>query len=252
MVQQHIEAGWNAYRRNFAAIVGATILAALMPIAILLASAVPFVLAVLASPFLSSYVQQDITATIAMTGASAILLYIGIAIAALTSMALNAGIVRVYADSLAGKARLEALFSTARQKFLTAVGAAILSGLVTISPIVITLLFGFISPLLAAFLLIPALILILVLNVLLMFTSQAIVIDGAGAVGAVRRSMRAAGHAFWSVLLLLLIWAAAAIIVMLALALAGLLVLWLLISPVFGIALTSLYAGRRRRRKASR
>lgn len=251
MVQQHIEAGWNAYKRNFVAIVGATIIAALMPIAIVLASAVPFVLAVWANPLLLSRLRQEIApAAIALAGAGGVILVAGLVIAALASIALNAGIVRAYAEALSGRARLEALFSTARRKFLTAVGATILSGLITIAPIVTALLFGFISPLLLAALFIPALILALVLNILLVFIFQAIVIDDAGAVDAVRRSMRVAKRNFWSVLLLLLLWAAAAIIVMLALALAGLLILWLLISPVFGIALTALYV--KKRRKAGR
>lgn len=228
IVTQYIEKGWEAYKNNIAAVVGATIITVLVAMGIVLLAALPMLETVL--PYAAN--PLALLGKLQALGTSGAILIIGIVVAVLAGAALNAGIVRIYADALSGKAQLETLFSTARQKFLAAAGATLLIG---VTVLFAAALMAF-SQILLAVLIIPFMLLML----LFAFVLQAIVIDNLGAVDAIAKSIAVAKCNFIAVLLLGVIMGIASWVVG-WIPVAGQLINGLVISPVFGIALTALY-----------
>jgi hypothetical protein len=228
MVTQYIERGWGAYKNNAAAVVGATIITALVTIGIFLLASLPMLGTVL--PYAAN--PLALLGNLQALGASAAILAAGIVIAVLAGAVLNAGIVRIYADALSGKARLETLFSTARQKFSAAIGATLLIGVILLFAAALMAS----SQIFLAVLILPFLLLML----LFAFMFQAIVIDDLGAVDAIAKSVAVAKCNFIAVLLLGVIMGVASWLLG-QIPVAGQLVNGLVISPVFGIALTALY-----------
>lgn len=202
MVTEYISQAWSAYRKNFWQVIGALALFLAITIALIFVSVLPLMASL--SPALKTAEANIAIESISgaqmknafspafnpyMLAAGGIML----AVAMLVIWALGAGLVRVFADALKGKARLEAVFSTARQKFWTVIAtnlivllllaplyilAILASGLLAGGGELMVLSYFFVS-------LIP----IALVAILFSLTNQAIVIDGYGAIDSVRKSV---------------------------------------------------------------
>lgn len=257
MVVEYVEKAWNAYTRNLLTVVAASFVAALIPIAILLVtvllSGLALLPALLAGP---ASVLALLRNPLAMLGPALAVFALGAIVAALVGVALSAGMIKVYQDSLSRKADLEALFRTASKKALPAIGAKLVAGIIMLAGSAVVLL-AFLSAA-ALFVASPAsglavgivaavmLALLLLAIPLFSFPIYAVVIDNLGAIAAVKKSVAVARKNYVSVLLLDLFLFIASFIVGLVPAL-GAILDWLVVGPVFGMALAALYTEKRRK-----
>lgn len=256
MVAEYVERAWAAYTKNLLTVVGASFIASLIPVAILIVTVLLSGLALL--PMLSSG-PESLTALLqnplAVLGPALTVFALGVIVAALAGAALGAGMIKVYQDSLSGKSDIEELFRTAVQKALPAMGAMIMTGLIILAGLAVVglaflaaaMLFvaspamGLATGVAAAVLLV----LFLLAMPLFSFPIYAVAIDDLGAVAAVKKSIAVARKNYGSVLLLDLFLLIAGFIVGLVPAL-GAILDWLVVGPVFGMALAALYIEKRK------
>lgn len=131
MVTEYISQAWEAYKKSFWQIVGGMFLVMLITFGIIIIGALP-----LLASFIQYYggVSSPTAAAFAnfVSGSAAqiAIFIIGIIAASLAGFALNAGYVKMLADSLKGKAEMGTIFSVARKKFWTILGADILTILI--------------------------------------------------------------------------------------------------------------------------
>ncbi len=130
MIEEYLSKSWDAYKRNFWEIIAATLIVLLIVGGIMVLAAIPlFGTIFLAAASAASSESADFNLAANIIPSFSIF-FIGMIIAAIAGTALGAGLVRVYADALKGKAQIGALFSTAREKFWSILGANILKGLI--------------------------------------------------------------------------------------------------------------------------
>ncbi|MFZ3077414.1 MAG: hypothetical protein WA139_03105 [Candidatus Aenigmatarchaeota archaeon] len=140
MVMEYISQAWDAYKRNFWQIIGGLLLVMLITFGIIIIGALP-----LLASFIQYYggVSSPTTAAFAnfiSDSAAQIAIFIaGILAAFMAAVALNAGYVKMLADSLKGKAEISTIFETAKEKFWTILGANILT-LLIVSALALVLL----------------------------------------------------------------------------------------------------------------
>jgi hypothetical protein len=134
MVTEYISQSLDAYKKNFWQIVGGLILILFISIGIIIVSGLP-----LLASFIQYYsgISSPTAATFANfilgSGAQTAVFVAGIIAASLASFALNAGYVKMLADALKGKAEINTIFSVARKKFWTIIGANIIAGLIVLA-----------------------------------------------------------------------------------------------------------------------
>lgn len=229
MATEYISQAWEAYKKNFWQIVGGLILIMLITLGIIITSGIPLLVS-----FIQYY--SGISSPTAVTFASFVLesgvqiaiFVIGVIAASLIAAALNAGYVRMLADSLKGKAEISAIFATAKKKFWTLIGANVLVSLirlalllVLLAPPVLVIISASEAPVVSAALaIIGALIwllagfIIFVLAVLpFTLVGQAVVLGNYNAVDSIRKSFSVVKQNYLQFLALVVVLAVISVVV---------------------------------------
>jgi hypothetical protein len=247
--------------------VGATALATLIAVAIAAAFWLPYYYGTQSLPKnASALLAADLIAVANAMIANAVLVLLGITLSIIACVALRAGVYRVYADALAGKAKISTLFAAAKRKSLTALGASAIVfaaatalglGMLALLTQAVPVLTGSIfsssvNPLFSQLLVALAIILLLFL-VLFLFVFPAIVVDNLSAEEAVAKSIRVARKNYPQALALFVLQILANIALVYLFSylppfgLAGPLVAGVLVAPVFAMSYTALYMEKRKR-----
>lgn len=201
MVTEYISQAWNAYRKNFWQIIGSMALFFAIAFALIFVSVLPLMASL--SPALKATDANIAIESISgsqmknvLSPADPYLLAAGgimLIVAMLVIWALGAGLIRVFADALKGKARLEAMFSAARHKFWTVAAANLIVTVFMIllyaGALAISLLLSGASSLMFLAYLVLLMIPIALVAILFSLANQSIVIGGCGAVDSVRKSV---------------------------------------------------------------
>jgi hypothetical protein len=250
VVTEHIEKSWKAYKRSFWTIIGAVLLVLIIPIVIILLALLPF--------------RSAIAEAVAANSADPVLQVLGVGnvmfagifllFGMIVSVVLHAGLVKLYAESLRRRASLKTVFSTAKEKFWTILGANALGMLISLiifaaalGPgflLLIATEYGFLSASLIAIGVVAA----ILVTLLFLFINQAVVIDNHPAVAAVKKSIRVVRANYLPVLILIIIFTAISILVSFVPYVSAPIDI-LLISPLYIISYTSLYLARRKKVK---
>lgn len=202
MVTEYIYQAWNAYRKNFWQVIGALALFLAITIALIFVSVLPLVASL--SPALKAAAANIAIESISgmqtknalLPAVNPYLLAAGgimLIVAMLVIWALGAGLIRVFADALKGKARLEAMFSAARKKFWTVAAANLIVAVFVIllyaAALAVSLLLSGASSLLFMAYFFILMIPIVLAAILFSLANQAIVIDDCSAVDSIRKSV---------------------------------------------------------------
>lgn len=246
MVTEFIENAWKAYRNNFWQIIGAIIILGVIVFGIIFISLLPL-LGFISSGITTEISSQAISVFI-LQNLSSLILYglvslIGIIVAFIISIELSAGLIGVYRDALKGKADLKTMFSVAKEKFWTILGANLLAGLLVTGIFVLTLLPGILLvniSSLSIVLFILGLITAILLSLLFSLVNQAIVVDNEKAVNSIKKSYFVVRKNYLELLGLIIILVVISFVLSL-IPLIGKVINWLLVTPVFGLAITSFY-----------
>ncbi len=254
MVTEYFNKAWAAYKNNFWQISGAMI--TFMFIILFFISIITFSLSIYTTPMtpenshviiksVSGAAQIELRDTAPAPNPLMLLVEIALLlIMFLVTIALGAGIVRIYADALKGKAKIKTMFTVAKQKFLTIVGAKIIVMLIVIPlyllAFVISLLLSGTSELLAILYFMLLLIPIMFFSILFSLTDQAVVIGNYSALESVKKSFNVVKSNYLEFLALILI----SIIILLIFSLIpfiGSFINFIAITPIIGIAYTAFY-----------
>ncbi len=135
MIEEFLSKSWDAYRRNFLQIIGGLLIIILVMFGIIIVSALPLVAKLIGYLSASSNVQSAMFQFLMDGGVrfSAALLVTGAIIALAISTLLEAGLVKMFADALKGKAEIGTMLSVARKKFWTILGANVFAGLIKLA-----------------------------------------------------------------------------------------------------------------------
>lgn len=249
MVTEFIERAWNAYKKNFWQIVGATILLSAVVIGILIAGFLPLVFSGLfsISKFLTTTQFQWSSELIT----SVFIFFVAMVVAAILSIALGGGLVAVYMDALKGKAKLQTMFSFARKKFFTILGANVLAGIIIagmfLIAIAVAAAFTLINPLIFSIFFVLGLIATLLISLLFSLVNQAVVVDDKKAVDAVKKSIEVVKSNYLQFLALTIIIAVISIIISFV-PYIGFVINWLAVAPIGGIAYTAFYLAKSKKK----
>ncbi len=200
---QYIRRAFDAYKRNLLTIIGAVLALLLIAGALAAVGLLPIGFTVLETISggvvdTSALISAIFQSTSSLAFAAIFLIAAGIA-----AVSLSAGIVKVYANALAGKANVRAMFSVAREKWLTAVGAMLIMifvlGAVAAAASLIGLSLGLFGAVLT-----PAV--ILIVSIFFIYVNQSIVLSNLRALQAVQNSISFAKKNFIPTLGLLVIF----------------------------------------------
>ncbi len=135
MIEEYLSKSWDAYKKNFWQVIGGLLLISLIMFGVIVASALPLVASFIGYSSIYSNIQTAFFQFVMDRGTllSAILFVAGIIVALLISTVLEAGLVRMFADALKGKAEIRTMFSVARKKFWTILGANVLAGIIKLA-----------------------------------------------------------------------------------------------------------------------
>jgi|GEM_PF-3268849 len=135
MVAEYLSKSWNAYKKNFWQIIGGLLIITLVMFGIIIISVLPMIAKLIGYLSASSNMQSALFQFLMDGGVqfSAALLVTGVIIALIISTALEAGLVKMFADALKGKTEIRTMLSTAREKFWTILGANVLAGAIRLA-----------------------------------------------------------------------------------------------------------------------
>lgn len=140
MIEEYLSKAWDAYKKNFWELIAATLIVTLIVGGIIVLSMIPFLGSVFLAAAASAGAESARLAFASNLMETFSIFIIGLIVAAIAGIALGAGLVRVYADALKGKAQIGSLFSTAREKFWSILGANVLRGLILLPLFAVLLL----------------------------------------------------------------------------------------------------------------
>lgn len=258
MVVEYLSKSWDAYRRNFWQIIGGLLIITLVMFGIIIVSALPLIAKLIGYLSASSSVQSALFQFLMDGGVqfSAALLVTGVIIALIISTVLEAGLIKMFADALKGKAEIRTIFSTAREKFWTIIGANVLAALIRIVFFMVLLLPPLVMIMVSSFravsnpLYVPGIGtmlwfyggLIAYMLVVLPFTlvNQAVVVGNHRAVESVKKSFSVVKENYLQFLGLVVFVFLIAVLVSLVPVL-GSLANFFVVTPIAGLAYTAFY-----------
>ncbi len=269
MIEEYLSKAWDAYKRNFWEIIAATLIVLLIVGGIVVLSIIPLIGSILLAAAGSESARLALANNI-MSSFS--IFFIGMIIAVIAGIALGAGLVRVYADALKGKAQIGALFSTAREKFWSILGANVLKGLILLPLFAVLLL----PPLLISFSsmipmavsspfgtsfsnmgmgimlwLLLGFIAFFLIALLFTFADWAVVLGNLGAVESVKKSYAVVKENYLELLALAAILAVISFVVSFVPVVGGL-INFFVVSPITLLAYTAFYMEKTRAAKAGK
>ncbi|MCD6477126.1 MAG: hypothetical protein J7K26_03125 [Candidatus Aenigmarchaeota archaeon] len=235
MVSKYINNAWKAYNKNFLTIIGSYLIAILI---------IGFLYVLALMPIIGSSVtsgSQIIEKLLIHPGyfifsASMIIIVI------ISSILLQAGIIKVFAKSLKGKSSIKLMFSTIKEKFVSILCAQVLVLCIIFSILIlifIPILLN-INDILSWILLLIGVIIIIILNILFMFVPHAVVLSNKRAIEAVKFSIRFGLSNFWSIILLMIVAILFSFIAGI-IPIIGALLNMILVVPIISISYISLY-----------
>ncbi len=249
MVFEYLRQAWDAYRRNYLNFIGGLLLMALPLVPVFLLG-IGFILAPFAAQLypLEGFPVLNGAQTAAFLLAGALLMAGGWVYA----VVMGAGYVGMCAGALKGRTSVRTMLIIARDRWKPAVGAGLLSmliSLVALVPIFLGMLvmYSGAGNLLTGLGVATGFVASFVIGVLLAFVFPALVVDRLGAVGSVKRSIRVGMDNFLNALVLMVVFSA----------LGGLLayygpltvLVFLVLAPLEQTAFTALYVDERPRRR---
>lgn len=253
MVFEYIEKAWKTYTKNVWKFIGATFLLMVVTLIIFSIGFIPL--------FYLSYGSG--TTYLLSTGLPLLIFaLIMTVIAILVSAALGAGIIKMAAEALKGRTRINTMFVTARKKFWTIIGANI------IVFIIVGLLFLiFLSPglfflgtllteeatssvavlrvLTGIFLLFILMIPAVLISLFFQFVNQSIVIDNKSALESIGHSFAVVKRCYLQLLALVIIFGIVTGIIS-SIPILSIIIDMFLIAPLSIIAYTALYLSKRK------
>ncbi len=133
MISEVLSKSWDAYKRNFWGFVGAILLVGIIVGVLAVLSFIPLFMGLVkyadafgsSSPSFSGFMSAVPLSWLVISAA-------GFVLTIILSIALGAGLVKFSADALKGRAEIGKIFSTAREKLWTVLGAHLLSWVVLI------------------------------------------------------------------------------------------------------------------------
>lgn len=251
MVTKYISQAWNAYKKNFWQLAGALILLVLIPIGIILLTALPLFWNIM--QFFTSAGLQTIpklglieflldSSTQPFVG----LFIVGVIFALIASIVLNAGFVRICADALKGRAKIGTMFSIARKKFWTILGANILAGIIKL----IFLLVFLVPPLLELFYkafgvatliwFFAGLMAFILLAIFFSLVDQAVVIGNFRAIDSVKKSFLVVKENYLQFLVLVALLSIITFLIS-SIPIAGLILTLFFVTPITLLSYTAFY-----------
>lgn len=134
MAVECLSKGWGAYRRNFWQIIGGLLIVALVMFGIIIITGIPVFIKII-SLFAASSNAPSLMQILSDGGVQSLLALFaaGVVAAIIAGTALEAGLVKMYAGALKGKAEIGTIFAVAREKFWTIIGANVLAGIIRIA-----------------------------------------------------------------------------------------------------------------------
>ncbi|MCK4555390.1 MAG: hypothetical protein KAT83_02180 [Candidatus Aenigmarchaeota archaeon] len=244
---EHIKNAWNAYKKNFWTIIGAHLIAAAIILGMMLLVAGG--LALSAMPFVDAEgnISEEYAPQI-MASPYFILSGLVFIITVFVALALRAGLIGVYRDALGKKkAKIDTMFSVAKEKYKTVIGAQLFAVLVLLVGAAvlfiptIAVLAGNIA-LLDTVLTIEVIIFLL-FALLFSLINQAVVVSGERAIDAVKKSYAIVRGNYIQFLALVLVFFAADLIIG-YIPKVWILISLLLVQPLSALAYTSFYIER--------
>ena len=248
MVTEYVSKAWKAYKRNALSLIPAMIVILLISMA-----SVGIVVMSMMTSMTESMLAGDFTAATFMSLMQS--LSVGIAvmlIGILITIALQVGVVKMTVEALKGRTKVSTMFSTAKKKGITAIATYILALVIAGAVFGVFALLGFAAGVTAGFVMLGlgALVALVVL-IFFAFMYQAIVIDNAGPVDALKLSFNFVKTNFLAVIALYVLYIVAAMILGL-LPVIGTLLTMAVVAPVFLMALTAMYMDKKRRKGLKR
>jgi len=241
MYLQYIKAALDAYKRNVMPILASTLLMFFAMFALVVIALAPLGFTVIKSLAQGVADQSTIMSTLMASMPTLGFAAIFILLAVIVSISLTAGLTRVYAEALRGKTSYKSMIDTAKEKWLTIIGANIIIAVVISLVVVATALLSVSLGMLGTALLFGV---IALLVVFFSYVNQAIVLNNLGAVQSVKFSYAFAKQNFKDTVLILIIFFAANFILEYALSWAGTVLNVFVLGPLTVIALTALYLDR--------
>ncbi len=257
MVFEYLEKAWKAYTKNIWKFILAIIILYVIMGILMIIGIIPL--------FYLGYtggLSETLPTNLAFLGFAIIMFIIAIVV----SVVLGAGIIKMAEEALKGKTKVKTMFTTAKKKFWSLIGAAILVLIITgiiflifLSPVF--LYFGTLSLtdmgtgiepvlgiaggiLLMFILMIPA----ILLTLFFQFVFQSVVIDNKRAIESIRHSIAVVKQCYFQLLGLVILFILISIPFMIIPYL-GTILLVLLISPLQMISYTALYLSNRKIKK---
>lgn len=244
----YIEKAWAVFRKNFWDVIKANLLIFFIPAAFVIVGILPF-FSILAPIIKESVVPEpEIIAELIVSSGINNILFLGfmLLLAVVSSIVLKAGIIKMYAEMLKGKSRINVLFETAKEKFWTILCANVF--VLVLSFLIMGLLFvplSFAPEYIGSYLNPIGGVLIMLVQIFFIFVNQSIVIRNKRALESVKESFGFSKANFLRVLVIFGLFMAASLGLSLADQYAtgfiGSLATALVVSPVFLIALTHFY-----------
>jgi len=251
MAVEYITQAWNAYRKNFWQILGGMLIVAMAVIGIIIAAGLPAFIK-LASYFAAAPaggLGGGLTQFLFDGGVQSLfaLLVAGAAVAIIVGTALEAGLVKMFADALKGKAEISAIFAVAREKFWTILGANALAGLIKLAllavlvfPPIIGHSLGGITLMTYVVWLYSGIIIYMFLALPFSLVNQSIVVGNCRAVDSVKKSFSIVKENYLQFLALAVLMSIIALLVSLV-PVFGSFASFFAITPIAGLAYTAFY-----------
>jgi hypothetical protein len=241
LIRQYVQDSWKAYKKNWKSLVIAYFLIGIIALAVAGVGISSVTLSALTTfgteYFESGNVDPQVVGEFFVNNAGSLgFMFFAFIVAGLVSTALQGGYVKMCADALKGKTRVQTMIDVAKKKWETIIFARIVAGIIGFVVIVLS---------------IPTIVLIIpvaiAISVLFMFIEQAIVIDNKKAIDAIKHSYHFGKNNFFEIFgLSILIFAITLVAGMIPLL--GTLINLLIIGPVTHLAFTKLYLARRKKR----
>ncbi len=243
----YVKQAFDAYKRNFTAVIGAMLLTLLTVLVLIVVALAPSGFSVINLVMKGTTGTSEIISALMQSTVSLAFAVVFFALAGISGMALSVGLTKVYADAIKGKAHAMDIFPVARQKWLTALGASIAVIAIFTTIILVLSLTVVVNALLATVLVSIA---IAYLIASFAFVNVSIAANNLGAIDAVKNSMRFSKQNFLATILLVIGFLVADYA--LDFVPLGSLISFVLVGPVFSLSLVSLYLNRMKMRSGAK
>lgn len=248
MTLMYVKQAFDAYKRNFTAVIGSILIAILVVVGLIIIALAPLGFSFMNLVMKGTTGTSEILTALMQSTVSLAFAVVFFALAGISGIALSVGISKVYADALRGKARATDIFPVARAKWLTALGASIAVIAIFTAVVLVLSLTAAVNALLAAVLVAIA---IAYLIASFAFVNVSIAVNNLKAMDAVKNSMNFAKQNFLATIILVIGFLAVDYLLDYVPMVGGL-ISFLVVSPIFSLSLIALYLNRIKMRSGAK